>query len=82
MKAVLEFNLPEDREEYETYSKAIAMSCALHEVRQQVFRPHRKHGYPDTEIQKLMDEHPNGYELISKLEQLFGEIMREYDLDY
>jgi len=31
MKAILEFNLPEEREDYELHQKAVAMHCAVHD---------------------------------------------------
>jgi hypothetical protein len=34
MKALLEFNLPEDRYEFELASKASALAYALHEIRE------------------------------------------------
>jgi len=34
MKAILEFNLPEEREEHETYLKAMAMAICIEEFEQ------------------------------------------------
>ena len=56
MKAVLEFNLPEDKEDLDLTMQASSMHSALWETRQEVFRPARKHGYPDTAIATLLEK--------------------------
>lgn len=55
-KAILEFSLPEETEEFETAVKAGSLSAALFEVGQRVFRPARKHGYPDQKLQELLNK--------------------------
>lgn len=45
MKGVLSFQLPEEREEFELAQKSGALAAALFEIRNEVFRPARKHGY-------------------------------------
>jgi hypothetical protein len=55
-KATLSFNLPEEREEFKMATKAGDMSGALWDIAQEVFRPARKHGYPDQRIQTLIDK--------------------------
>jgi len=85
MKAVLEFNLPEEREEFNTANKAGSMSCALFEIRQRMFRPARKHGYPPGEILDLLssaDEKSNDLmiTLIYLLEKEFSSICEEYEV--
>lgn len=62
-KAILEFNLPEEQEEFDKAVKGGAAHYALFDVGQQVFRPARKHGYPD----------PTLSELLSKLDALVAE---------
>ena len=56
MKGTLEFNLPEEQEEFEQAVNAGKMSAALFDIRQQVFRPARKHGYNRADIQQLIDK--------------------------
>lgn len=53
-KATLTFNLPEESSEFQTAVKAGSMASALWEIKQDLFRPARKHGYMDGEIQELM----------------------------
>jgi hypothetical protein len=75
VKAILEFNLPEDQEEYDKCTKASNMSLALWHTAQDVFRPARKHGYNDVAIQLLLEKlGDDGYELVSLLEQKFWDI--------
>lgn len=48
MKAKFEFNLPEDREEFEMYKDAGAMHCILHDL-DCYFRSKYKHKEPPSE---------------------------------
>ena len=56
MKGTLTFNLPEERDEFETAVNADNYRLALFEISQKVFRPARKHGYPVGLIQELLDK--------------------------
>lgn len=60
MKAILEFNLPEDQEEYDMVTKASNLFCVLWEVKQSL-RSMVKHGYIDnreltTEEYKIVEK--------------------------
>lgn len=81
-KVTIEFNLPEDQEEFNTAIKAVPMSIALHEIHNHVFRPHRKHGYPDQDLQKLVDSNPEVVEAIGKLESMFWEILKDNEVEF
>ena len=89
MKATLSFNLPEERDEFETAVNAGKYKAALWEISQRVFRPARKHGYSNPHIQKLLDtadtddmyEVAVGTELVSELEKLFYEILQEEGIE-
>lgn len=81
MKATLKFNLPEEQEEFKDAQKAPDYKGALWEVSQEIFRPARKHGYPDSEIQSLLDTcGEKGSELVSKLEALFYTILEDREI--
>lgn len=96
-KAILEFNLPEEKEEFELANKAAAMSIALFDTRQEVFRPSRKHGYNDPKINEMIElinkacdtvyseqeemNRPSANELIYMLEQRFSEILVENNIE-
>jgi hypothetical protein len=77
-KAILEFNLPEDREEFELASNAGSMHSSLWQISQEVFRPARKHGYADPVLAEIVKQHPEyAEELIMALEQKFFQILEE-----
>jgi hypothetical protein len=52
--ATLRFKLPEEQGEFDTAQKAGSIAAALFDVGQNVFRPARKHGYPEADIQNLI----------------------------
>lgn len=97
MKGTLSFNLPEEREEFETAVNAGKYKYALWEIAQQVFRPARKHGYSEQHIQELLDKADSvtvtakegslqyetgvGTELVSQLEKLFYQILQEEGIE-
>jgi len=56
MKTTIEFDLPEDREDLDLALKAGALYSSLWDVSQKVFRPARKHGYSNPQLQKLLDK--------------------------
>ncbi len=56
MKGILEFDLPMEQEEFDAAANAGKLSAALFDVRQQVFRPARKHGYSRADIQQLVEK--------------------------
>jgi hypothetical protein len=96
MKAILEFDLPVEREEFYTAASAPDMKAALYDIGQEVFRPARKHGYGGT-IQRLLEKADTistpsmdgytedivevGTELISQLEKLFYEILQRHGVE-
>lgn len=95
MKATLEFNLPEEREEFEAATNGSNCKAALWNISQEIFRPARKHGYSGR-IQQLLDEvnvktvivgdgefkyeAGIGDELIHELEKKFFSILEEYEI--
>lgn len=94
-KAVLEFDLsePGERESFEKTVRADAAFMALWDIRQEIFRPARKHGYRDLRLSKLLDVQGGGsaedvagvdekIELVMELERLFNDILRKNGLDH
>lgn len=55
-KVTLEFNLPEEQEEFQNAIQAGKMSSAFWDIGNDLFRPARKHGYPDARIQSLVEK--------------------------
>ena len=76
--AILVYDMETHREDFETASKANAMSAALFEVRQKVFRPARKHGYSDPRLTKFEETNPDFTEIIGILEEMYTEVLNEY----
>lgn len=80
MKAILEFNLPEDRFEHTRAVKGTDAYIVLWEVSQQIFRPARKHGYlSDPKLNQLLGgDHGDAVEeAIGLLEDKFHELLRD-----
>lgn len=87
-KATLSFDLSDQyqRAEFKRTMNATSAYIALWEVAQEIFRPHRKHGY-DEKMEKLLEacgtfpdpeyggECCNGSEVISELEDRFYKIL-------
>ena len=78
MKAILEFNLPEEKEEFKTALNAAKIQNALYHISQDIFRPARKHGYADVRLSGKLT--PEITEVISILETMFYEILNENDI--
>jgi hypothetical protein len=50
----IKFRMPDDREDFQSAIKGSAAMAALETIANDVFRPARKHGYPDQKIQTLV----------------------------
>ena len=90
MKAILEFNLPEEQSEFDMAARANSMHAALWDMAQEIFRPARKHGYNNQDIQATLNHadtvttsegYGAGTELVSQLEKMFYEILEEHKID-
>lgn len=53
-KATLTFQLPEESEEFKVATIARSLASALWDVRQEIFRPARKHGYSEGKVHNLI----------------------------
>jgi hypothetical protein len=80
MKVTLEYDYNEEKEDVLLALKANSLASALHEIGQNVFRPARKHGYPEQKIQDLFNANENAEELIGLLETKFHQILNEHDV--
>ena len=96
MRATLSFNLPEEQEEFNTAVNAGKYKVALWDIGQEVFRPARKHGYPEVDIQRCIDyldsladaaaaaegteAKYSGTELVSMLEDLFYKVLENNEV--
>lgn len=85
MKGKLEFDLPEEREDFELAQLAGNLLGALHDVQNNVFRPARKHGFALGDIKALLTEIDDktdgkGTELIAEMEKLFVDILDNHEV--
>ena len=79
MKATLEFDLPEEQEAFETAVNAWRYKVRIEDIWDQVFRPRRKHGYRDEEINVLLEKlGDDGDKLMEKLEDLYRSAVAEW----
>jgi len=83
----IEFDLTDDEDkfEYECCLKATKMHLVLSEIREDIFRPARKHGY-EKEVQIIIDELDKDNEqscedLIGSLEDKFNALLTRYSLE-
>lgn len=82
MKATLTFTLPDDEESFNYAVKGAEAHFALEDVRNCVFRPARKHGYSDSEINALLEKlGDDGIDLIHQLECRFNAILFDHKID-
>jgi hypothetical protein len=71
---------PEGKEEAERALRAEDVYAALDNIVNEVFRPARKHGYIEADLQKLLDENEAVHTVIGRLEEKFFDILREYNI--
>jgi hypothetical protein len=75
MKGILQFDLPEEKEDFEDAQKAWKYKHTLDQVWEKLFRPAHKHGYSDAELDKL-SKTKTGRKLLDKLEEEYRLLMR------
>lgn len=64
------------------FLSADAAYAAIWDIAQEVFRPARKHGYPDSATQQELDKAGEaGAELVHLLEKRFYEILEEHRIN-
>ena len=83
----LEIESHEDESDLQQILNAHNAFMALSEIREEIFRPARKHGYSDPRLAALLDGDPkktqdasNCRELVALLEERFNEILYEREL--
>jgi len=74
-KVTMEFDLPEEKEEFNLAYKGIDYSVALVRVHNELLRPHRKHGYGEP----ILDDE-NAYAIIERLEEKFFSILEDEEV--
>lgn len=84
MKATLEFDLYEERDAFDFAFRGHKYAAAIEDIRNEIFRPVRKHGYPSGPILYFLEAHPEPVrEILEKfigiLEGKFCEIVSELE---
>ena len=86
--AILTFDRNEQEYEFNCALKGMEYRFALQDIGHEIFRPARKHGYPDIEINNLLNkineldpENSLGEELIGLLENKFYSILQQRGLE-
>lgn len=74
------FDRYEEQEELKTALNGGNYHAALFEIANEIFRPHRKHGYANSDLQKLT-ESEEVLEAIGILEHLFYQILKERNIE-
>jgi len=80
------FNLPEERSSLLRTIKATDCYIAFFEIANEVFRPSRKHGYSDIELQKINEYLEGDHaevvgDVIGLLEKKFFNILEHYGIN-
>lgn len=75
-KAILEFNLPEENEEFNHATNGSKYKNQIEELWQHMFRPRHKHGYINDRINELL-KNEDCNELMDLLESVYHEVTSE-----
>ena len=70
MKAIIEYNLPEDQFEFDNAVKSMKMWHALNEIKDELRR-----------IYKYEDLKENQYEMVERIREKFFEILQENEIN-
>lgn len=80
MRNYLKFDLPEEQEQLDDALKGSHYKWKLEEIWQEVFRPYYKHGYPDQELNKLLDKlGDDGSVVMDKLADIYRSVISDED---
>jgi len=83
MRAILKFDLsdPDDLEEFALVNKARKMQVALYEIAEEVFRPARKHGYPNAKpFMHIDDWSEETQKVVSELSDMFYAVLEQNNI--
>ncbi len=80
MKAILEYQLPEEMDSYEDAMNGTKMRIALDEVWNQAFRPRHRHGYSNQRLNQLLETEEVA-EAMDIIEQIYKDVLTENGID-
>lgn len=79
-------NMDSDELNYQKKDLEMMMNAAnahraLNAIADDIFRPHRKHGYSNENIQELIDKNDEASTVIGLLEEHFYDVLKDYNID-
>jgi hypothetical protein len=80
MKATLEFDLSEERAEFEDAMAGTKYRVAIESMWAEMFRPLMKHGYSDRELAKLM-ENNDCVKVVEMLADMYNQILKDHEVE-
>lgn len=81
MHVTVKFNLPEENETFKQFFAGPVYKSVLDDIAEKVFRPARKHGYPEGNIKTLIDKiGDDAIDLIGLLEDKFYQILQDNEV--
>lgn len=81
MKTILEFNLPEEKEDLQDALNGTKHKHMFAEIWQKMFRPYYKHGFSSENLNNALQEKA-GQIVFEELESIYKEIADEYEGEY
>jgi hypothetical protein len=78
MKAILEYTLPDDQDDYDNAHKATRMAALIDDIYTHVFRPAYKHGYSSHEYPQLTTLTDRDIEVIEALHTIYTRLREEH----
>lgn len=79
-KHIIEFNLPEEREELKDAMQGTRALIAIDDIWNHLFRPHYKHGYSNQELNKLADTE-EGSRVIELLGEMYHSVLKDNEIE-
>lgn len=73
MKAILEFNIPEEQDEFNDSINGTKYKSKIEDLWNELFRPFSKHGYENDRINQLLTDE-KCVELLENLIDIFHEV--------
>ena len=80
-EGTLKFNLNEEEADFKRAVKATDAYICLWDIANEIFRPHRKHGYPDNRIPPVDEWTDREYKIVEVLEEKFYEILESHGVN-
>jgi hypothetical protein len=77
-KATLTFNLPAEADDFEVAKDGWKYKSQIEDIWNHVFRPYRKHGYNNQELNKVIEDNPEvADKIIESLIEIYHQVLRD-----